>query len=134
MSASANTAETKTARRAGSSWIRADKRLALYLRDGHRCAYCGCDLSDEAIGGDRALRTLDHIRPHVQGGSNEASNLVTACRSCNSSRQDSPLRTWARARGLDVGSIVARVTRQRRRSLSSYRAAARAIIAREGEE
>jgi len=116
-------------RRAGSSWIRTEKRLSIYLRDDHRCAYCGCDLSNEAINGDRALRTLDHLTPHCNGGSNEATNLVTACRGCNSSRQDSPLRTWVRAQGLDLAAVVNRVTRQRRRVLAPYRAEARRIIA-----
>lgn len=70
----------------GSKWIRKEKRLALYIRDGFACAYCGRDLRsaepDEV--------TLDHLLPRQAGGSNEASNIITACRPCNSSRQDRP--------------------------------------------
>jgi 5-methylcytosine-specific restriction endonuclease McrA len=45
---------------------------------GGRCAYCGCL---------RAL-TMDHVIPLVLGGGHTASNIVPACRSCNSSKQD----------------------------------------------
>ena len=105
----------------GSKWIRADKRLAIYLRDDFCCAYCGRDLTDAPS----EERTLDHVQPCSHGGSNEAYNLVTACRSCNSARQDTPLRTWVRTRGLDVAAVINRVTRQRRRALAPYRAEAR---------
>ena len=39
----------------------------------HLCHYCG----DRAIG-------VDHVIPRKQGGGNERSNLVAACRQCNS--------------------------------------------------
>ena len=67
-------------------WIRVEKRLALYIRDSFACAYCGRDLRNAAP----ADVTLDHLLPRSTGGTNDATNLVTACRSCNSSRQDKP--------------------------------------------
>ena len=67
-------------------WIRVEKRLALYIRDGFGCVYCGRDLRG-AVPSDV---TLDHLLPRSVGGTNDASNLVTACRRCNSSRQDRP--------------------------------------------
>jgi hypothetical protein len=67
-------------------WIRKEKRLAIYLRDEFHCAYCGRALRDEAA----ENVTLDHLLARSAGGSNDASNLVTACRSCNCSRQDRP--------------------------------------------
>ena len=70
----------------GSKWIRPEKRLAIYIRDGVRCAYCGQDLRNAAP----AEVTLDHLLPRIAGGDNQATNLITACRPCNSSRQDSP--------------------------------------------
>lgn len=66
----------------GSKWIRPAKRLAIYIRDGFHCAYCGRDLKNASaceIG-------LDHLVCSSDGGSNSETNLVTACRSCNSSR------------------------------------------------
>lgn len=70
----------------GSKWIRKEKRLAIYVRDGFSCAYCGRDLR----GAEPCEVTLDHLLPRHYGGGNEATNLITACRSCNSSRQDKP--------------------------------------------
>lgn len=51
-------------------------RRRVYRRDGYRCVKChsGEDL------------TLDHVTPWSLGGSDEASNLQTLCRSCNSSK------------------------------------------------
>lgn len=39
--------------------------------------------------------TLDHLVPRSAGGGNEASNLMTACRSCNSQRKDVPWVSYA---------------------------------------
>lgn len=101
----------------GSKWIRPEKRLAIYIRDGFACAYCGTDLRTAAP----EDVTLDHLRCRVHGGNNEAGNLVTACRACNSSRGDRPWRIFA------TGGAVLRIQRQRRRVLNL--ALAKAIIA-----
>jgi 5-methylcytosine-specific restriction endonuclease McrA len=91
----------------GSKWIRPEKRAAIYVRDGHRCVYCGrhADELDEPL-------TLDHVRAVELGGTNEAANLVTACRRCNSAKQDLPLRGFiARLRTWGVEDDVARRVR-----------------------
>lgn len=75
----------------GSKWIRPEKRLAIYIRDGFECAYCGTDLRDAAP----ASVTLDHLTPRSLGGANDATNLVTACRACNSSRGARALEDFA---------------------------------------
>ncbi len=75
-----------------SSWISKSRRLALYIRSEFRCAYCGRNLKDarpEEMG-------LDHLENLVDGGGHTGadhanSNLVMACRSCNSSRKN---RIW----------------------------------------
>lgn len=64
----------------GGGWIRPEKRRAIYVRDNLACVYCGAHL-DEGI-----ELTLDHLHPQELGGSNEAKNLVTACKQCNSSK------------------------------------------------
>lgn len=64
----------------GMNWIRQEKRLAIYLRDGMACAYCGATIENGI------QLTLDHIVPWSAGGGNEPGNLVTACKRCNSSR------------------------------------------------
>ena len=73
----------------GMNWIRQEKRLACYLRDGLACCYCGHSVESGA-----AL-TLDHVIPHSKGGSNHQSNLVTACQRCNSSRGNRSINKFA---------------------------------------
>lgn len=102
----------------GSSWIRRDKRLAIYLRDRFQCAYCGRDLH----GAPPADVTLDHLNATHSAGNHEATNLVTACRSCNSSRQDKPWRQYA------TGGAIERIQRLRRRDLDRFRRLAKAIL------
>lgn len=67
-----------------SNWIRKEKREKIYTRDGHTCIYC------EA----KEHLSLDHIKPQSMGGSNTESNLLTACISCNTSRQDTEINTF----------------------------------------
>jgi 5-methylcytosine-specific restriction endonuclease McrA len=42
--------------------------------------------------------TVDHVIPLARGGRDEASNVVVACRSCNSSKQNKLIHEWSRAR------------------------------------
>lgn len=44
----------------------------------HRCAYCG----------EKKPLTQDHVIPISKGGPHVASNIVPACKSCNSRKQD----------------------------------------------
>ena len=99
--------------------IRKDLRLAIYLRDSFTCVYCLADLH----GAHPTDITLDHVRCDSDGGSNDASNLVTACRQCNCSRQDNPLSRFA---GPETRKHIRRNTR---RSIKKYRVMAKAIIA-----
>lgn len=61
-------------------WIRANSRRKIYERDSYKCHKCGRDLRKAP----RRERTLDHVKPVSQGGTNKPDNLKTACRSCNS--------------------------------------------------
>ncbi len=82
-------------------WIVPARRLAIYIRDGFACAYCGTDLKNAA---PRDV-TLDHLLPRSLGGSNASGNLVTACRSCNSSRGNKAWMDFA------PGGAIERITR-----------------------
>lgn len=104
-------------------WIRADLRLAIYLRDEFRCVYCGRNLHHV----EPFEITLDHIKSWISGGSNSPTNLVTSCRSCNCSRQDKPLSKYA-----DEHTRKA-VYRQSRRKIDKYRRLAKSIINGEQE-
>lgn len=65
----------------GYKWIRKEKRAAIYRRDGNACVYCGRRTRGGTL-------TLDHVVPRAEGGSNEATNLITVCFECNSARRD----------------------------------------------
>jgi len=114
----------------GMNWIRKEKRLAIYLRDGLACAWCGADVE----GGARL--TLDHVTPYSQQGSTDAANLVTACNRCNASRGTRTVRVFATAvagylnRAMTPAAILAHVHTTRQRPIDV--AAAKALIARRG--
>lgn len=65
-----------------SHWIKKERRLAIYLRDGLACCYCGLAIEDGI------QLTLDHLTPRSQEVDNRSTNLVTACGRCNSVRGD----------------------------------------------
>jgi len=96
----------------GSNWIRREKRVAIYARDGFACLVCGSEKS----------LSLDHILPRSKGGSNVARNLATLCVPCNSSKGDKHLYPFMRARGLNTKEV----DRRRRRGIDV--AAARAYL------
>jgi len=107
-------------------WITKERREAVYARDSHTCVYCG-GTPDGSAG---AILTLDHVVARENGGSNASDNLVTSCRSCNSSKQDRSMRSFyadLRARGIDTNAVSRRVHSQRRRPVSIERG--REIIA-----
>ncbi len=51
-------------------------RENIYIRDGHKCQYCGEKFNPKSL-------TLDHVVPVVQGGEKTWENIVTACVPCN---------------------------------------------------
>jgi hypothetical protein len=114
----------------GMNWVRPSTRLAIYLRDGLACVWCGATVED----GTRL--TLDHLRPYAAGGSNDPGNLVTCCHRCNSSRGSRPVSAFARAvasylnHGVEAAEIVRHVRTTVRRVLP--REEARVLLARRG--
>ena len=116
----------------GMNWIRQEKRLAIYLRDGCACIYCGATLEEGAI------LSLDHVKPHVKGGSNSERNLVTCCKKCNSSRGDRPVEEFAVDvakyvnHGVTAESILASIRSNTRKSIKEFKIQAKEMIARRG--
>ena len=51
-------------------------RETVIARDGHKCRYCGKRVN-------KNNRQIDHVTPVSLGGTNDADNLVVACRNCN---------------------------------------------------
>lgn len=112
------------------NWITQHKRLAIYLRDGLACAYCG-----DAVENGAQL-TLDHVRCHVNGGTNDATNLVTCCHRCNSSRGKRSVKVFAAHvagylnHGVKAAEITGHVKDCCKRPLNV--AAAKTMIAKRG--
>ena len=114
----------------GMNWIRPEKRLAIYLRDGLACVWCGATIEDGVI------LTLDHLKPYSKGGSHEASNLVTCCGRCNSSRGTRAVAAFARAvasylnHGVKAADVLRHVRATSKRVIDVK--AAKAMIAKRG--
>ena len=51
----------------------------LFLRDANLCMYCGGQFRDSSL-------TRDHVLPMSRGGRDRWSNVVTACRHCNTQK------------------------------------------------
>jgi 5-methylcytosine-specific restriction endonuclease McrA len=51
-------------------------RRNIFLRDGHRCQYCGKRYSSLRL-------SLDHVVPKSRGGADTWENIVCACLKCN---------------------------------------------------
>ena len=54
-------------------------RFEVLRRDDYTCRYCGGTAPDVTL-------TVDHVVPRALGGPDEPTNLVTACRECNSGK------------------------------------------------
>ena len=109
----------------GSKWCAKDKRLALYLRDDLKCAFCDCVV----VPGVTA--TLDHVLACELGGTNDTTNLVTACISCNSAKRDLSMRKWfavLRMNNVNTNRIGSRVRRQTRKDITTMRKHAKSLI------
>jgi hypothetical protein len=58
-------------------------RYEVLRRDNHACRYCGATAPDVKL-------TVDHVVPQALGGSDDPTNLVTACEPCNSGKTSVP--------------------------------------------
>lgn len=83
-------------------------------RDGHACVYCGRTAAQSG-----SHLHLDHLTPRNAGGQDVATNLVLACRRCNSARQDMSLSRWSAvaAESLGLEFTATQIRAQARRAL-----------------
>lgn len=65
----------------------------------YRCAYCGRHRSYVRDESRRMDLEIEHVVP-MPHGPNDISNIVPACKSCNSSKASSDVLVWAASRGL----------------------------------
>lgn len=73
-----------------------DERLKMTVPQA--CYYCG----------STASLAVDHLIPQIKGGSDEADNLIWACRSCNSSKQGREMLVWACSKGFFPSVLLLR--------------------------
>ena len=104
-------------RNQGSKWISETKRAAIYQMDGMRCAFCNCAVARQINGRNApTTATLDHVVAceSLDRPDNRATNLVTACMSCNSAKSDLSLKAFAaylNARGVDTKGLTVRIAK-----------------------
>ena len=55
------------------------RRYEILRRDDHTCRYCGGRAPDVAL-------TVDHVIPVALGGTDDPTNLVAACKDCNTGK------------------------------------------------
>lgn len=58
-----------------------EKRVLILERDNYKCSYCMKELNRDEF-------YIDHVFPRSKGGHNFRSNLLTACKSCNTKKND----------------------------------------------
>ena len=114
----------------GMNWIRKEKRLAIYLRDGLACVYCESSVEEcERL-------TLDHLKPYSKNGNNQPRNLVTCCLKCNSIRGNRPWKSFCQDvatylnAGIKPAAIITSIQATIKKSINVEEA--RAIIKRRG--
>ena len=54
-------------------------RFEIFKRDSFKCQYCGKAAPE-------VILEIDHVVPVAHGGTNDITNLVTACRECNNGK------------------------------------------------
>jgi hypothetical protein len=102
--------EIRTTKRQGSKWITQHKRMAVMMRDGLHCCYCGNGVENGAS------LTLDHITPagFSSKPKNGERNIITCCYDCNTSRGNTELVVWLRDKFPQrYATIIAYVQQQR---------------------
>jgi hypothetical protein len=81
-------------------------RVAILVRDGGVCVYCGADYTKGAV------LEADHVVARSRKGSDDPSNLVTACEACNLDKAHMSLAIYVLHRaeqGLPTAGLVERV-------------------------
>lgn len=99
-------------------------RYEILRRDNFTCRYCGRSAPEVPL-------TVDHVTPVTLGGITEPSNLVAACRECNSGKASTPAdagtveqvahdaQRWAAAMHLAAAAQAER-REQRKRFLDTF--------------
>lgn len=91
-------------------------RYEILRRDAHTCRYCGASAPDVKL-------VIDHVVPVALGGTNDETNLVTACSNCNggkgSSAPNERIVSEVSGQALRAAQALEVVTRQRRAAITN---------------
>jgi 5-methylcytosine-specific restriction endonuclease McrA len=71
-----------------SSHSRLGLRFSILARDGFKCYWCGRSPVEDGV-----KLAVDHKVPRAHGGTDDPSNLVSACQDCNGGKSDVILAT-----------------------------------------
>lgn len=63
-------------------------RFRIFARDGFKCRYCGASSANVVL-------VVDHVMPVAEGGTNDDTNLITACEPCNQGKSDKRIEQFA---------------------------------------
>lgn len=67
--------------------ISKEKREQVYRKYNGHCAYCGRPIKKDEM-------QIDHLVPKARKGTNDITNLMPSCPSCNSLKADKSLRSF----------------------------------------
>ncbi|SRR6266478_1478379 len=70
----------------------------VWAADRFKCYYCGAKMGD-------ALLTVDHFEPLENGGKNDPTNFLTACRRCNKDKGSEPAEKFCERRHIDFEAV-----------------------------
>lgn len=101
---------------AGRKSLSKRTRFEIFKRDGYRCRYCGVT---PAV----SILRVDHVIPVVNGGTDDAENLVTSCEPCNAGKGPVPLDDRRLPDTMEAEDV-----RERAEQLREYTAAQREVI------
>ena len=93
-------------------------RFEILRRDNFRCHYCGTEAAQTEL-------HVDHVVPQSLGGTNDPSNLVTACAQCNSGKAgrtlDEPVLAAVDEKAQHYATAVEQAIAERRQVLTTER-------------
>lgn len=74
------------------------QRQAIFDRDNRTCYYCKKKEPEIRL-------SIDHIIPLAKDGSNELTNIITACMGCNSGKKDRKTRKRPKPKEIDLSNL-----------------------------
>jgi hypothetical protein len=70
----------------------------VWVADGFKCMFCGAKMGKQQL-------TMDHFVALENGGANDASNLISACKKCNKDKGSQDTRVFCALRGYDYTAL-----------------------------